>query len=503
MAGRRRWLFGVPVLAAALFALAVPATPAGLVADGRVSKAWDEATQYSRFVAEGRNASVAVTTVPSGLTALHISGKVVASTAARDMRIQRILGHLPAFLHRAPRNALVVGLGAGVTAGSLTLHESIERVVVVELEEAVRIAAGRFFAVANNNVVNSYKAEILIDDARHYMASGEEKFDVITSDPIHPWVKGAAALFSREYYLACRHRLRPGGVIAQWLPLYELDERSVRMALATFFSVFPNGSLWTNEVGSDQDLVMVGWHSDPVVDVQRLRAAMITPPLVRASMAEVGYGTATQLLRAYVGSLPGVEPWLRGAELNADYSLKLEYAAGLSMHQGTRHGIGKRLATRSYPEHLLANVPPWMELNLRRAFGDTDIVASETLAAREVLVSYQGAVPVGPPVQRTRDEALARASELAAQLREAPDSFEQVAKSASDATASASQGGRLPTWKTGAMPAAIELAVQRLAVGEIGAPVESEFGFHVLMREALSEQPEEVGAGIRLERVGP
>ena len=83
------------------------------------------------------------------------------------------------------------------------------------------------------------RVQIVYDDARHFVLTTREKFDIITSDPIHPWVKGSATLYSKEYYELVKRHLNPGGVVAQWLPIYDSDAETVRTELATFFTVFP------------------------------------------------------------------------------------------------------------------------------------------------------------------------------------------------------------------------------------------------------------------------
>lgn len=73
----------------------------------------------------------------------------------------------------------------------------------------------------NNNVVRDPRVEIVYDDACHYVLGTPERFDIITTDPIHPWVKGSAALYTREYFKVLAAHLKQGGVVALWVPLYE------------------------------------------------------------------------------------------------------------------------------------------------------------------------------------------------------------------------------------------------------------------------------------------
>ena len=178
-------LVGTPLIAAAF----VPPTPGSLIAYGRQVDSWDSIKRFL-FLAEGVNASVAVTEADGGAYQIHISGKVVASNHDFDMRIERMLGHLPALLHRKPRSVLVVGFGAGVTAGSFVVHPDVERIVICEIEPRVLEGGGRYFAEENHHVLSDPRTTVVMDDARHFLATTSETFDIITSDPIHPWVRG-------------------------------------------------------------------------------------------------------------------------------------------------------------------------------------------------------------------------------------------------------------------------------------------------------------------------
>ena len=239
------------------FASQVSAVPVGLIAWGR-SLPW-QGTPNALYWGEGMNASIAVTEEANGYRNFHVSGKVEASTEPQDMRLQRLLGHLSALMHDNPKDVLVVGFGAGVTAGAISIHPTVERMVICEMEPLIPKIVSKYFSDANHGVAENRKVSIVYDDARHYVLTTREKFDVITSDPIHPWVKGAATLYTREYFEHVKAHLNPGGVVTQWVPLYESTPDVVRSELATFFSVFPNGTVWRNDNsnGSGYDVVLV------------------------------------------------------------------------------------------------------------------------------------------------------------------------------------------------------------------------------------------------------
>ncbi len=314
---------------AALLAGTAPAVPWEVIGFGRgLASAMPGKLLY---LGEGRNSSMAVTDL-YGIRRFHVSGKVEASTVQQDMRVQRMLGHLPALLHPNPRWVLVVGCGAGVTTGSFVPHPSMERIVLVELEPLIPPAAVRFFGPQNHHFLRDPRVRVLADDARHHMLTSRETYDIITSDPIHPWVKGSAALYTREYFEMCKRRLNPGGIVAQWVPLYESSREAVKSELATFFDVFPDGAVWANETafGEGYDVVLLAGVRAIDVEAFERRLRRADHAAVLGALAEVGFQEPRHLLGAYAGRSRDLGDWLKGAAINRDRNLRLQYVAGMT-----------------------------------------------------------------------------------------------------------------------------------------------------------------------------
>ena len=350
---------------AAVLAWTIPPVSSDLVAYGRFAArdALEEAGSGDEviYLGEGMNASVAVTQFASGVRNFHVSGKIEASSEPQDMRLQRMLGHIPALVHPAPKSVLVVGCGAGVTAGSFAAYPSVERIVICEIEPLIPRVVARHFALENHDVVGdamlkSGRAQIIYDDARHYILTSDEKFDVITSDPINPWVKGAAPLYTQEYFELCRSRLNPGGVITQWVPLYETNSAAVQSELATFFRVFPEATIWGNDVdGFGYDIVLLGTQEPAAIDVVKLQGRLdrLDHTLVALSLADVGFPSALDLLATYSAHAGDLKAWLGRAEINRDRNLRLQYLAGIGASEHSETVIYDELmGHRRYPERL-------------------------------------------------------------------------------------------------------------------------------------------------------
>ena len=327
-----RWV-GV-VVGVVLLVWSLSGPPSALIAYGRTLLDWGEDATYI-YVGEGMNASVAVSELDNGVRNFHVSGKVLASNEPQDMRLQRMLGHISALMHREPRSVLVVGCGAGVTAGIYVLYPGVERIVICEIEPLIPPAAKAYFGPENYDVLKDPRVEVVIDDARHYLLATDEKFDIITSDPIHPWIKGAGALYSKEYFALCKKRLNPGGVVTQWVPLYESRLDAVKSEIATFFQVFPHGTIWGNQNdGQGYDVVLLGQEDPLSVDVDALQVRLDREDYTEVwySLSDVSLGSAIALLSTYAGRAPDLGEWLADAQINLDRNMRLQYLAGLGLN---------------------------------------------------------------------------------------------------------------------------------------------------------------------------
>ena len=215
-------------------------------------------------------------------------------------------------------------------------------------------------------MLNDPRTRVVYDDGRHYLQTHNKSFDIITSDPVHLWVKGTSALYSREYFEIVRHHLKAGGVIAQWLPLYDGDVEAIKSVLATFFEVFPNGTVWSNHTGnSGYDLVLLGQVGPTKINVDELQRRLERPDYsaVIASLRAVGFQSAVDILATYLGQASDLHPLLLGAQLNLDRNLRLQYLAGLEMNSRASEPIYHLLSSyRRFPETLFVGSENYIQL---------------------------------------------------------------------------------------------------------------------------------------------
>lgn len=397
---------GRPAVLASLVAMAVlewsvPPVPWELVAYGRrLPSSLNRG--HSLYVGEGMNASIVVSEWDDGKRLFHISGKTEASNESHDLKLERMLGHIPSMLHPKPESVLVVGFGAGITAGSFVTYPEIRRIVICEMEPLVPPATTRFFSRENYDVMHDPRTTIVYDDARHYMLTSREKFDIITSDPIHPWVKGSATLYSKEYFELVKARLNPGGRVTQWIPLYDSDMPTVKSEIATFFESFPKATVWDNDVAEmGYDLVMLGQLDDPHIDVDAMQRRLEEPGYERVeqSLRDVKLGTAVELLSTYSGRRSDLTDWLKDAQINRDRNLRLQYLAGLGLDNNGSFYIYYEMMKRfRYPDDIFV-ASEEKQARLKKMLGVT--TTSQPAASPEpVLPAPVSKVPVSEPAPK-------------------------------------------------------------------------------------------------------
>jgi spermidine synthase len=346
---------------AGLLARSVHEVPGLLIAYGRYSATWVGQSNII-YHGEGLNASVAVSELSSGVRNYHNAGKVQASSEPQDMRLQRMLGHTTTLLPDHPDTVIVIGCGAGVTAGAVSIDPRLKHETIAEIERLVPWTVDKYFGPQNFNVIENPKVEVHIDDARHFILTTKQKFDALTSDPLDPWVKGAAALYTQEFFEKVKEHLNPGGYVTLFVQLYESNPQAVKSEIATFFRAFPSGFILGNtQNGRGYDLVLVG-QKDPIkIDVDKIEQRLRSPEYARVarSLSEVGINSAVELFANFAGQASDMAGYLKDAMINHDSNLRLQYLAGLGLNLYQSDPIYQDILTYAgrFPDNLFTGSP--------------------------------------------------------------------------------------------------------------------------------------------------
>lgn len=250
------------------------------------------------FYREGRDATVRVFEDDQGLRHISINGWPVAGTGTpANMgypEIQKMLGHIPALIQGGPKSCLVVGFGSGGTTWALSLYHP-DTLQVVELVDAV-IDAAPYFDATNHGVLNKPFVNVVLDDGRHYVAVNPRKWDVIAVDSVDPKFSGNGNLYSREFFEACKNRLTDNGVLAVWLPYFQLSPDANRMLARTFVSVFPNATLWFTRYATYT--LLIGSVNPPRIDYDHL-ASLLANDAIAADLADLYVSGPADILECF------------------------------------------------------------------------------------------------------------------------------------------------------------------------------------------------------------
>ena len=268
---------------------------------------------------EGTTSTVSVRE-DEGTISMAINGRTNASDSVFDMPTQVMLAQIPILIAPHPARGLVIGFATGVSVGAM-LQSPIESVTCVELERAT-IAGSRFFEHVNNKPLLDQRVKLVIDDARTYLRITPERYDIIASEPSHPWVPGVANLFTREFFQIGRESLSEDGVFVQWLQIYQLSTDSMRSVLATYKSVFPHVMVFrVGGASKGKDLILVG--SNKPLNLDRL-AERMNDRRVSGELRRVNVNSVEEFKEWFVCDESILVPAVAGATINTDDNMYIE-----------------------------------------------------------------------------------------------------------------------------------------------------------------------------------
>ncbi len=361
-----------------------------------------EAAPRLIYYREDAITTVSVEDTGPHLRTLKVNSKPDASNGLGDMRTQSLTAHLPLVLTPRAKDVLIVGLGSGTTVAAALAHP-VDRVDCIELSPAV-VEASRLFEQINRRCWESPRVRICVNDARSYLSATERQYDCIISEPSNPWVAGVASLYTRECLESCRARLRPGGLMAQWIHTYETSEEVIRIVLRTFRSVFPHTVV---SMITDVDIELLG-STEPIRPDFAASAARVALPAVAADLDKIGIRGLFPLIATSLFSERGAAEYAGAGVLHSDDYPLVDFLASRAFFAGHQARLPQRhyrfrdsetltgayLAGRSpTPQELLAFARSSIDFEMN------DGVLSATQAAADGL-------PGDPEAQRTAGRVL-------------------------------------------------------------------------------------------------
>ena len=301
------WL--LPGVVVALFIILLSSPPVVQLDKGeRISKLWQSSDGVVSIVKSESNLQLR-------LDNFYVLGD------SKSVRLEQMQAQIPLLLHPKPDDVLFLGMGTGITAGTALKHD-VKRVVVVELIPNVIRAAKRYFSEWCNGLFADKRVQIIADDARNYLLGTPDQYDVIVGDLFTPWQSGTGGLYTVEHFEQVKEKLAPGGIFAQWLPMYQLTPESFKIIAATFTSVFPQVTLWRADFsGSRSNIALIGQEQGSQLDQALLQSKVVTnnkSPNVKADHM-------TGLF--YLGNMKALKSQLKKVPLNNDDTRVIEFMA--------------------------------------------------------------------------------------------------------------------------------------------------------------------------------
>ncbi len=305
-----------------------------------------------RYYKDGAGSTVGVISAKANPRdiAMRVNGKTDASSG--DMGTQLMLGHLPALMHTKATNALVVGLGSGMTPGAMLHHTNLLSVRCIEISPEIAEAAP-IFEEFNNKVMESPRFHLALEDAKSFLRGTTERFDIIVNEPSNPWMAGVASVFSQEFYVNCLSRLNDDGVMVQWVQIYETADETLQTVVKTFASVFPFVSVWRAQQG---DLILVGTPRPRKVDLAAFLERMGDPAVSQDMWRGAFSNPHALLLREILAPQNGAYLATERSLIHSDFYPTLEYMSQVGFFVGGIAGLHDTVDETSSPraETLLA-----------------------------------------------------------------------------------------------------------------------------------------------------
>jgi spermidine synthase len=255
-----------------------------------------------------------------------------AAATGDHYRYMRMLGHLPMMLAPERTDVLVIAFGTGTTAGSVAVHEGIERLDIVEISQKV-LDVAHYFEKENKNVLERAAPPVIethVMDGRNFVLTTDRKYDVITLEPLMPYTPAAVYLYTKEFYEICRKALKPGGVMCQWIPIHAMTTDDYRMLATSFADVFPeSSSVWFFETTS----AIIGRTEEGPIDYGRL-VDRAMEPAVAEDLRAIGLDDPEGVLSCYVTGGEDLQTLLCRPEIVEVYSHEKEKHLAVTKYIG-------------------------------------------------------------------------------------------------------------------------------------------------------------------------
>lgn len=256
---------------------------------------------------------------------LFTNGHPMSGTSLNAQRYMRGFAHIPLAMTEKPERALVICFGVGSTLHATSLHP-VPRIELADLSRGV-LSHASFFRENNHDVLADPRLSVFVQDGRQHLRQQEPgSYDLVTLEPPPIEFAGISALYSREFYELARSRLKPNGIMTQWLPAYAVPRETGLAMVRAFIEVFPSSVLLS---GNAAELIFMGTPApELVLDLDRVEASLRERPNVADDLARVRMGTLTEIVATFVANADHLRRATEGVPPVTDDRPVMEYTWG-------------------------------------------------------------------------------------------------------------------------------------------------------------------------------
>jgi len=286
------------------------------------------------FLEEGKSGVISLISYDNKIAKFQSNGLneslIDMDNPNNSLIIESLLAYVPYFLHKDPQSAFVVGFGGGITTRAFT-HTTLESIHVVELEPAI-VKAGKVLPNGPVTALDDPRVSIEFNDARNTLLTNDKRYDLIASQPSHPWLAGAANVFTEDFFEIVYSHLNEGGIYSQWINLFRMDVTTLKSIFKAFFNVFPHGfSLASLETG---DFMLIGSKEELIFDFEAIEKKMQSPE-IKNTLAQESIYKPTDLLWYFALSKTEINHVSKDSVANKDTNILSEVRLSALLHTPT------------------------------------------------------------------------------------------------------------------------------------------------------------------------